>query len=322
MLFYPIAGLAIFLLFLFFMGYKKASPDEALIISGVGKEPRVVIGKAAFCIPFLERADKLQLGILKIDVKTQEPVPTIEFINVKVDAVATIRLSNDGEGLKIAIKNFLNKDNEYINLMVNDVLEGNVREIIGGMELESISKDRKMFAERIQENAVPDMQNMGIDIVSFNVQNFTDENNMIQDLGMENIAKISKNASIVKAEAEKEVKIKQAEAELLSQEAQITAKTEIAQRENDFQIKTHELQLIADKKKAEADAAYKIEEQIQRKNIELTSADANLQKATKQIEEHSPHSPSIVACNLGGVRRIMLVLSGFHSLSLNVFCNT
>ena len=33
-------------------GYVKASPDRAFIISGIKKEPRVLIGRAGIKIPF------------------------------------------------------------------------------------------------------------------------------------------------------------------------------------------------------------------------------------------------------------------------------
>lgn len=269
---------------LFALGYKKASPDEALIVSGIKKDPRIIVGKATFCIPFLERVDRLSLSILKIDVKTKESVPTNEFINVNVDAVATIRLMSDHDGMQVAIKNFLNKENSYINEMVNDVLEGNIREIVGEMTLPSMVKDRKAFAEKVQQNAVPDMNKMGIDIVSFNVQSFSDNDNVIVNLGMENVSKIKKDASIVKAEADKEVKIKQAETQQQSREAELKSATEIAQKETDLAIRKSELQIESDKKKAEADSSYTIEKETQRKQVEFTRAEADLEKTTKQIE--------------------------------------
>ncbi|NLI90166.1 MAG: flotillin family protein, partial [Epulopiscium sp.] len=157
----------VIILIIILSGYVKASPDEAIIISGLKREAKIVIGKAAIKIPFLERKDRLPLNIIKIDVKTQEAVPTQEFINVNVDAVVTVKVSSKKELLKIAAENFLNKNTDYIENMVKEVLEGNIREIIGTMTLENMISNRKEFAIRVEENAVPDMEKMGIEIVSF-----------------------------------------------------------------------------------------------------------------------------------------------------------
>lgn len=265
-------------------GYVKASPDEALIISGMHKESRVVTGRAAIKLPFFERKDRLSLKIIKIDVKTKEAVPTNEFINVNVDAVVTAKISSDPELIKIAAENFLNQGEEYIVDMICDVLEGNIREIIGTMTLESMISNRQEFAKRVQENAVPDMKRMGIEIVSFNVQNFSDRNGIIEDLGIDNTTKIKKNASIVKAESERDVKIAQARADKEANDAEIASQQEIAIKQNDLAIKKAELQKISDVKKAEADAAYKIQEEEQRKTIEISTANANLARQEKEIE--------------------------------------
>ena len=80
-----IAVAAVLLSFIVF-GYLKAPPDTAYIISGLGKK-RILIGKAGWRIPFFERVDKLSLGVMQVDVKTSEAVPTNEFINVTVDGV-------------------------------------------------------------------------------------------------------------------------------------------------------------------------------------------------------------------------------------------
>ncbi len=264
-------------------GYVKASPDEAILISGLKKEAKIVIGKAAIKIPFLERKDRLPLKTIKIDVKTQEAVPTQEFINVNVDAVVTVKVSSQTELLKIAAENFLNQDVAYIEDMVKDVLEGNIREIVGTMTLENMISNRKEFASKVEENAVPDMEKMGIEIVSFNVQNFTDNHGVINDLGIDNTERIKKNASIVKAEAQRDVKIAQAKADKEANDAQVASDQEIAIKKNQLAIRKSELKKIEDSKSAEADAAYEIQKEEQRKEIEIKTADANLAKQEKEI---------------------------------------
>lgn len=165
---------AIVVLIIIVTGYVKASPDTAYIISGLRKEPKVLIGKAGIKIPFLEKKDELNLQLIPIDVKTSNAVPTADYININVDAAVNIKISDDSERLNLAAQNFLNKPVEYIANVAREVLEGNMREIVGRMNLEEMVSDRQKFAELVKENAEPDLAKMGLDIVSFNVQNFVD----------------------------------------------------------------------------------------------------------------------------------------------------
>ena len=265
-------------------GYVKASPDKAFIISGLRKTPKVLIGKAGVKIPFLEKKDELNLQLIPIDVKTSSAVPTADYININVDAAVNIKISDEPAKLSLAAQNFLNKPIEYIAKVAREVLEGNMREIVGRMTLQEMVGDRQKFADYVKENAAPDLGGMGLDIISFNVQNFTDGQGVIENLGVDNIVQISKNAAIARANAEKEMAVARAQAEKDANDAKIAAETEIAKKNNDLAIQKAELKKQSDIKKAEADAAYSIQQQEQRKTIETTTANANLAKMEKEIE--------------------------------------
>lgn len=312
----PVAVVVLLILIILITGYVKASPDTAYIISGLRKKPKVLIGKAGIKIPFLEKKDELNLQLIPIDVKTSSAVPTADYINIRVDAAVNVKISDDNERLALAAQNFLNKPVDYIAQVSREVLEGNMREIVGKMNLEEMVSDRQKFANLVKENAEPDLAAMGLDIVSFNVQNFVDGNGVIENLGVDNIVKIQKNAAISRAESEKEIAraqavakkeandaqvsseleianakaraqkemaVVQAEATRESKEAEISAATLIAQRENELEIRKAELQKDADTKKAIADAAYQIQKESERKTVEITTADANLARQEKAI---------------------------------------
>ncbi len=266
------------------MGYVKAPPDMAFIISGIKKKSKIVIGKASIRIPFFERLDKLNLRLIPIDVKTSNAVPTADYININVDATVNVKVSNNPEKLRLAAENFLNKPTEYIAAVAREVLEGNVREIVGKMRLEEMVSDRQKFANLVKENAEPDLAAMGLDIISFNVQNFVDGNEVIENLGIDNIVKIKKSAAIARAESERDIKVAQAAADKESNDAAVEAETEIAKKQNELAIKKSELQMDADTKKAMADAAYEIQKEEQRKTIEITTANADIAKQEREIE--------------------------------------
>lgn len=279
-----LAGLGVFgiLVLLFIASYKKAKSDEALIITGLRKQPKVVVGKAGFAVPFLQRVDRLNLRLIQIDVRASK-IPTQEFINVNVDAVANVQIPNDPSAIRIAAQNFLNQRPEYIAQTVQQVLEGNMREIVGQMELRDLVNNRDAFALKVQENVTDDMTKIGMKIINFNVQNFTDENNAITDLGIDNLAKIQKDAKIAKANAEKEIRVKEAEAAQESNKAEVESQKKIAAQNKELEIAQAEAKATADTEKAKAQSAFEIQKQAQQKVINERVVEAETAKAEKML---------------------------------------
>lgn len=278
----PVIAVIVLLLIIFCAGYVKAPPDTAYIISGLRKK-KVLVGQAGIRIPMLERLDKMCLRMISVDVKTTDFVPNAEYINVKVDATVKIRVSQDEKFIELAMANFLNatKDADIV-AKVQDTLEGNMREIIGQMRLSEMVTDRKAFGERVQENAIPDLQKMGLELISFNVQSFADQNGVIDDLGIDNVSRIKKDAAIAKAQADRDVAIEQAKANQEANYAKVESEMQIAQKQTELAIREAELKKQADIKQAEADAAYGIQEQEQRRSIEVATVDANIAKAERE----------------------------------------
>lgn len=277
-----VAVIILLLLVLILVSYVKAPPSQAFIISGISKEPRVLIGKGGFRIPFFERLDKVYLGQITVDINTETPVPTNDFINVDVDAVAKVRVLPTPEGIRLAGKNFLNMNPVMISDQLQDSLQGNMREIVGTLDLKGINIDRDSFSDQIMTKAKPDMEKLGIEILSCNIQNVTDREGLIKDLGADNTSKIKKDAAITKAEADKEVSIRTSQAEKEANDARVEAETAIAVKNNELAIKKSELKKQEDIKRAEADAAYKIQEQEQNKTLNVKTVDAQIEQTKRE----------------------------------------
>ena len=275
-------GVLIALTVVLVLMYVKAPPSVAYILSGVRKEPRVLIGRGGFKVPFFERLDKVFLGQVTVDVKTNKSVPTRDFINVNVDAVTKVRVNPSAEGTRLAAKNFLNMNEDQIAQQIQDSLEGNMRECIGSLSLEAINTDRDAFSDQIQAKATPDMAKLGLEILSCNIQNVTDDNNLIRDLGADNTFSIKKNAAITKANAERDIAIAESEAKKAANDVRVKAETEIAERNNELEIKKADLKAASDTKKAAADAAYEIQKQEQQKTINTRTVDAQIEKTERE----------------------------------------
>ena len=235
-------------------------------------------------MPFFERVDKLSLRVMQVDVKTSEAVPTNEFINVSVDGVANIKVSSNPALLQRAAEALLGMRQAELISLVTQVLEGNMREIVGSVGLKEMVQDRQGVAKKITENVVPDMEKLGIEVVNFNIQNFKDNAGTIENMGIDNVEQIRKNAQIAKANAQRDIAIASAHAQEEANAVKVQADKKIADQNAELAVRQAEVQIIADTKKAEADAAYSIQQENQRKTIEVTKVSADIARREKETE--------------------------------------
>jgi len=271
------------LILFFFLGYLKAPPDTAYIITGLGKR-RILIGKAGWRMPFITRVDKLSLSVMQVDVKTSEAVPTNEFINVTVDGVANIKISSDPELLKRAAEALLGKTRQEMVTLVTQVLEGNMREIVGSVGLKEMVQDRQGVAKKITENVVPDMEKLGIEVVNFNIQNFKDAAGTIENMGIDNVEQIRKNAQIAKANAQRDISIATSKAQEEANAVSVESEKKIAEQNADLAVQQAEMKVRADTKKADADAAYSIQQENQRRIVEIAKTNADIARREKEAD--------------------------------------
>ena len=195
----PIGLVILIVLVKFLPRYKIAPPDTALIISGLLRRRykvrnmdgsasvkrfgyRIVRGGATFWIPAIERIDKLDMCLMQVDIKTAQPVPTKEYISVLVDAVANIKIGSDELFIATAAEQLLHYDAQQIKALAKDVLEGNMREIIGQMTIAELVQNRDKFAQESIKAAMADMANMGLEIINLTIQNFADKDGNVIEI--------------------------------------------------------------------------------------------------------------------------------------------
>ena len=264
---------ALIILIRFLPRYKIAPPDTALIISGLFRhrykvrEPdgtvtvkkfgyRIVRGGSTFFIPAIERIDKLDMCLMQVDIKTSQPVPTKEYIAVNVDAVANIKIGSDELSIATAAEQLLHYDADQIKALAKDVLEGNMREIIGQMTIAELVQNRDKFAQESIKAAMSDMSNMGLEIINLTIQNFSDDEGIIINMmSVQNKVDKKRDADIAQAEAERDSRIAQAEAKQLSQKAEIEAQAFVAEQSKELALREARYKEESDRAKAVADMA-------------------------------------------------------------------
>ena len=281
----PIAIVGLILLIKLLPRYKIAPPDTALIISGFLRRRykvrnhdgtvavkqfgyRIVRGGATFWVPAVERIDKLDMCLMQVDIKTAQPVPTKEYISVLVDAVANIKIGSDDLSIATAAEQLLHYDSDHIKALAKDVLEGNMREIIGQMTIAELVQNRDKFAQESIKAAMSDMGNMGLEIINLTIQNFSDkDNNVIETMALQNIVDKERDAKIARAKAEQE-----------GHKAEIEAQAIIAEQNKELELRKAAYKIESDQEKAKADETYKIEQERIRKTYETERAAAEMRK--------------------------------------------
>jgi flotillin len=279
-----VAAIVLFVIIFLASGYKKAAPDEALIISGPRSKRRILIGRAGIKIPIFERVDTLDLSLIPIDVQSADEVPTADYINVRVNSNVNVRIGQSPELLEKAATHFLNLDGKAVGKVAQEVLEGNIREIIGVMKLEDMVSNREEFCRLVKENASPDLAAMGLEIISFNVQNFRDQNGVIENLGVDNVVRIQKKAAISRAESERDIAQAQAAAQKEANDTKVAAAMEIARKNAELDRERATLKAEVDTEAAKAEAAKAIENENQRQLRDVAATNANIAKAEREAE--------------------------------------
>lgn len=288
-----LAGIAALIILVKFLPrYRIAPPDTALIISGLIRRNykvrnpdgtvsskkfgyRIVRGGATFWIPAIERIDALDMCLTQVDIKTAEPVPTKEYISVKVDAVANIKIGSDDLSIATAAEQLLHYNTDQIKALAKDVLEGNMREIIGQMTIAELVQNRDKFAQESIKAAMSDMSNMGLEIINLTIQNFTDKNGgeIIDTMAARNVVEKEQDKRIAEAEANKQARF-----------AEMAAEAEVARQKRDTEVQKASFQQEEDEARARADMAYKIEQERINKTFETEHAAAELTRLEKETE--------------------------------------
>ena len=183
---YIVAGIIVVIVVFLSVGYVKSPPNTATIISGPGKHPRVLIGKAGFKIPFLERVDRMGIGQIDIDIETEDYIPTKDFINIQVDAIAQVAVDTSSENIEIAMRNFLNKSSDEVRNTITKSLQGNLREIIGTMELKDICQNKAEFSEQVKSNAKEDIAQLVSYLLMYKILKIRMDSLMTLELIIEN----------------------------------------------------------------------------------------------------------------------------------------
>lgn len=290
-----VAFILIALIGVFITKYRTAGPDEALIVTGSflgngnvhvdesGNKIKIIRGGGSFILPVFQQAKPLSLLSSKLEVTTPE-VYTEQGVPVMADGVAIIKIGGSISEIATAAEQFLGKAKDDRENEAKEVLEGHLRSILGSMTVEEIYKNRDKFSQEVQRVASQDLAKMGLVIVSFTIKDVRDKNGYLDSLGKPRIAQVKRDADIATAEADKETRIKKAEAAKDAKRSELERATEIAEAEKINQLKIAEFRREQDIAKARADMAYELESARSKQEVTEQEMQIKIIERQKQIE--------------------------------------
>jgi len=230
--------------------------------------------------PGIQHVQRLRLNTMTLQV-TSNNVYSAQGVAISVTGIAQVKIQGQNEEMLLAAcEQFLSKNEEQIQQVALETLEGHQRAIMGSMTVEEIYKDRKKFSQQVFEVASSDLVNMGITVVSYTLKDIRDEEGYLKALGMARTAEVKRDARIGEAEAKRDAQIKEAIAEEERMAARLLNDAEIAKSKRDFELKKAAYDVEVQTKKAEAELAYELQaaktkqrmkdEQMQIKVVERT----------------------------------------------------
>src|SRR5256714_11505684 len=276
--------------------YRKVGPNEVLVISGRKGDFidddhgvrhrlgfRVVKGGGSLINPFTERVETMSLELITLDIITPE-MYTKAGVPIKVDGVAQIKVKGDDVSIRTAAEQFLNKSKEEIKNIAYQTVAGHLRAILGTLTVEEVYGGHEAFAQRVAEVSAGDLQNMGLEVVSFTIREISDSRGYLEAIGKTRIAQVKRDAQIGEAEANRDATIRAAQANQEAATAKFEADTKIAEADRDYKLKVQDYTASVNQKKAEADLAYDLQRYKTEQAVKEQSVQVQIVEKIKQAE--------------------------------------
>jgi len=278
---------------------RKVGPNQALIVYGAGGT-KVITGGSHFVIPLYQRAQDFSLELMSFDVAPSQDLYTTQGVAVNVEAVTQIKVRSDEESVKTAAEQFLSKRQEERESLIRLVMEGHLRGIVGQLTVEELVKDPENVGSKMLKTVTPDMEKMGLEVISFTIKDVRDKNDYISNMGRPQIVEIRKQADIASALAQRDTQIQQANAareaavaKSAADQGRVKAETESlalqAESQRNLALKKAAFDAEVKKQQATADKTYDIQanlmqQQVVTEAVKVTEVEKQAQIKVQQAE--------------------------------------
>jgi flotillin len=261
--------------------YKRCSSNQVLVIFGKtrqGQAAKTVHGGAAFVWPLIQDYHYLSLEPIQIEIPLRGAL-SMENIRVNVPSVFTVAIGTAPEVMTNAAIRLLDLTTQDIRKQAEEIIFGQLRQVIASMQITDINRNRDTFLEHIQNSVEPELKKIGLVLINVNITDITDESGYIDAIGQKAASQAIQQARGDVAEEEKqgEVRVAQANRERAIQVASATKEQQIGTRDAEREQAIR----IADMAKLQAvgeqSAAYLRDTEIKQaeQQMRITVAQAN-----------------------------------------------
>jgi flotillin len=262
--------------------YKRCSSNQVLVIFGrtsQGQAAKTVHGGAAFVVPLIQDYRYLSLEPIQIEIPLRGAL-SIENIRVNVPSVFTVAIGTQPDVMTNAAIRLLDLTVVDIRKQAEEIIFGQLRQVIASMGIEDINRNRDTFLEHIQGSVEPELKKIGLVLINVNITDITDESGYIDAIGKKAASTAIQQARGDVAEQEKlgEVRVADAEREKVVQVAAATKLREIGTREAQREQAVRLAALAKEQTVGEQAAAFERDMQVkeaeQRMRVSVAEADA------------------------------------------------
>ena len=278
---------------------RKVGPNQALIVYGAGGT-KIITGGSKLVIPLTQRADVFPLELMSFDVAPKQDLYTSQGVAVNVEAVTQIKVRSDDASITTAAEQFLSKSQQDRENLIRLVMEGHLRGIVGQLTVEELVKDPENVGSKMLKTVTPDMDKMGLEVISFTIKDVRDNNDYISNMGRPQIAQIRKQADIAAALAQRDTQIQQANAsreaavaKSAADQERVKAEAESlgfqAESQRNLALKKAAFDGEVKKQQATADKSYDIQanvtqQQVIAEAVKVTEVEKNAQIRVQEAE--------------------------------------
>lgn len=235
--------------------YTHVAPDKLGVFYGK-RGMRFVSGGATFKVPFIERVSFMPLT--PFDIQTTTPdVYSQEYIPVQLDWVALVRFSEDESIRETGARRFLSSSQDLmpIKKAVTEILHGQVRAICATMTVEALNANRDELITKVSTEVIMKLREIGLHLDAFTLQKISDQDGVLNNLGAKKAADAQRDATIAKADADREARERSAAAKQAAETAEAAAEANIAAAQRDRDVKKAEFKAEVDAQNSEAEQA-------------------------------------------------------------------
>jgi flotillin len=257
-------------------------PNEVLIFSGLrggGSGYRTVKGGRAWRVPLLETVDRLDLTNMIIDVAVTNAY-SLGGIPLTVQGVANVKIAGHDPVLGNAVERMLGKERDDVARIAKEVLEGNLRGVLSRLTPEEVNEDKLAFAEKLLDEAEPDLARLGLVLDTMKIQNVSDERGYLDSIGRQKSAEIIKKSRVAEANAKARAIIQDSENRRRARLKELASDTEIAQAQAERRVadaKTRGKAMVAEQ-------IGQVEAMIAKAEGALEAEEARVERVRRQLE--------------------------------------